>query len=93
MEWTADALWTILAGIVVGVLTSYYYLVTPGEEKVRTKSYLWSLDERTGEPIQRIGKTEYDPDEEFTYAIFVAADPQRKIDRRLIVALAGLLEW
>jgi hypothetical protein len=93
VEWTADAIWTILGGIVVGVLTSYYCFVVPGKEKVRTKSYLWSFDEQTGKLTQRIGKTEFDPDEKFTYAIFVAADPERKVDRRLIVAMAPLLEW
>ena len=57
------------------------------------QEFRWSLDHQTGKPVQRIGKTEFDPDEEFTYAVSVAADPERTIDRWLIVALASLLEW
>jgi hypothetical protein len=95
VEWSAEDVLRIAFGILVGLATSVFVIVTPGENKEKEPSEcpIWAFDGPSGKPGRRLGTVVFDPDCDFPYEFDLAADPERSLDRRLAVALAPLLEW
>jgi len=95
VAWSMEDVLKVAFGILVGLATSVFVIVTPGRNKEKEPSEcpIRAFEERSGEPGRRLGMVIFDPDCDFPYEFDLSADPERKLDRRLAVALATLLEW
>lgn len=67
--------------------------VLPQRERSYSEWFLYRISSLEEQPTQKIGRVTFNPIREYPYRVELHGDPDRAVDRKLVVALMGLLEW
>jgi hypothetical protein len=93
-EFLQGCLLGLLFGL-LGLLAGRLFGVVPRARRERSYSewFLYRASSLTDDPTEKIGRVTFNPARNFPYHVELSGDPQRTVDRALVVALAGLLDW
>ena len=92
-EWADHSLlFTLLLFLLLG-LPGLLLAFLPRKERDYTEAFLYRVSSFQEKPTERIGRITFNPAREDPYRIELPDDPDQSVDRKLAVALMGLMEW
>ena len=92
-EWAERSLmFTLLLFLFFG-LPGILLAVLPRKERSYSEWFLYRISSLQEQPTEKIGRITFNPVREDPYRVELPCDPDHTMDRELVVALMGLLEW
>jgi hypothetical protein len=92
-EWAAHSLMFTLILFLLFGLPGILLAFLPLKERDYTESFLYRVSSFEEKPTKGIGRITFNPAREDPYRIEFPDEADQSVDRRLVVALMGLMEW
>ncbi len=92
-EWADQSpMLTLLLFLLFG-LPGILLAVLPRKERGYNEWFLYRISSLQEQPADKFGRVTFNPVREYPYRVEISGDPDHTVDRKLLLALMGLLEW